>query len=82
MVLKHVVVTETQLPCHQEMQNTVKLELPLPINSICHHAPFYKESDMASSMHWRRIDLGRTKETGLNNYASQDDLSRKVTTAA
>lgn len=50
--------------------------------NICHHAPFYKESDISSSMHWPRIDLGRTKETGFNNYASQNDLSREVTTAA
>jgi len=32
-------------------------------------------------MSWPRIDLGRTKETGFNNYASQNDPSRKVTTA-
>lgn len=57
------------------------LSLPTIFTIIFHFTKKCFSADIAPSMEWPRIDLDRKKETGFNNHASQNDPSRKVTTA-
>lgn len=67
----------------KRQQSPAWLPSPLPATTAPQHTAFYRcpSADIAPSACWPHTELGRTKEAGFNNCASQNDPSRKVTGA-